>query len=538
MADILTTIVEKRKEDIRRLGLSFGFDIPEKRQRPLHPFLMEKGVILEIKRASPSKGDIAPDLDSAATARSYAQAGARAISCLTESNYFKGSLGDLMKVCGEIDSFEKEIARPNFSEARSESKSIKEVPAVLRKDFLLSAEEVEISFRAGADAVLLIARILEEKVIVEMARTAADLGMTSLLEVRTDEDLKKLATVAAAVDKRFIVCGVNSRDLATFKIDLLKPCSMLRKIKSILGQDARVVFESGIRTPQAAAFAGSLGFTGMLLGEAAAKAPQLRKSLVESFVKGEYSKLAGADQGPAFSNAAFWNELSERINGSRPLVKICGITNVEDGLKAASLGADFLGFIFYKKSPRNCSRKVIEELRTSLKNKAAAGGILPKLIGVIVNPQDEEAALAIELVKEGVLDALQLHTVDCARRFLADSAMKNLPHYCAINLSEKKDLELLDELFMLGEARSLVDAQCLTQEGMSFGGTGKRIDDSLIKLVLEKHQLWLAGGIGPENVRELLTAYKPELIDLSSSLESQPGKKDFNKMEKFFKEII
>jgi indole-3-glycerol phosphate synthase/phosphoribosylanthranilate isomerase len=97
MKDILTTIVEKRKNDISRLGVTFGFKIPESRQRPIHSFLTQKGVILEVKRASPSKGDIAPSLDAAETARSYAKAGAAAISCLTESNFFKGNLEEILR---------------------------------------------------------------------------------------------------------------------------------------------------------------------------------------------------------------------------------------------------------------------------------------------------------------------------------------------------------------------------------------------------------------------------------------------------------
>ena len=100
-----------------------------------------------------------------------------------------------------------------------------------------------------------------------------------------------------AVDKKYIVCGVNSRDLATFKIDLLKPCALLEKIRMVLGDNARVVFEIGIRTPLAARFAGSLGFGGMLLGEAAAKAPELRSQLVKSFVEAGTTK-----------NAEFWNK--------------------------------------------------------------------------------------------------------------------------------------------------------------------------------------------------------------------------------------
>ena len=115
-------------------------------------------------------------------------------------------------------------------------------PAVLRKDFLLSADEIDVSYRSGADAVLLIVRILDCDTIVSMAKRAADYQMTSLVEVRSDDDLEKLKLVASSVDKKFIVCGVNSRDLATFKIDLLKPCSMMGKIRSIWGDGWRVIF--------------------------------------------------------------------------------------------------------------------------------------------------------------------------------------------------------------------------------------------------------------------------------------------------------
>lgn len=501
MADILTTIVEKRKADIEKLGLTFGFDIPAKRKRSVHPFLVKKGVILEIKRASPSKGDIAPGLDSAATAISYAKAGANAISCLTETNYFKGTLEDLMRVCNVLDTI---CDKP---------------PAVLRKDFLLSPDEVEVSYRAGADAILLIARILETSVIVEMAKKAASYKMTSLVEIRTEEDLKKLAAVTKAVDKNFIVCGVNSRDLANFKIDLLTPCRLLKKIHEIAGKNARVIFESGIRTPEAAGFAGSLGFNGMLLGEAAAKAPELRKALVESFMNAESSK-----------NADFWKEIAENLgrNNNRPLLKICGINQIEDGLKAEQSAADFLGFIFYKKSPRNTREKLVRDLRTALYNKYPKA---PKFVGVIVNPEDEEAKLAIRLTKEGILDVLQLHTADCAIRFLSNIKNRMLPHYCAVNLKDERELKQVDELFKLGEPRVLIDAQSTGENGI--GGTGKRIDDALVKSLLAKHQLWLAGGISTENVKEILDLYNPELIDVSSSLESKPGKKDLKKLEAF-----
>ena len=215
--DILTRIIEKRKADIKKLGLEFGHKIPETRQRPLHPFLKTKGLILEVKRASPSKGDISPDLDSYETACSYAKAGARAISCLTESNFFKGSLEDLMKVCRAVD----------------ETAPAENAPAVLRKDFLLYPEEIEISYRAGADAVLLIARILSKDQLIKMAEEVVRLGLSALVEVRSEEDLKKLQYLAEGLPAENFVCGVNSRDLATFKIDLLRPCMLIQKIRKI-----------------------------------------------------------------------------------------------------------------------------------------------------------------------------------------------------------------------------------------------------------------------------------------------------------------
>ena len=137
MKNILDEIIEGRRKAISERGVDFGFSLPEKRLRPLHPFLegmdgkKKRGVILEVKRASPSKGDISPDLDSYSTALSYAESGAAAISCLTEERFFKGNLEDLMQVCRAADDYAE--------------KSGGKAPSVLRKDFLLSPEEIEVS---------------------------------------------------------------------------------------------------------------------------------------------------------------------------------------------------------------------------------------------------------------------------------------------------------------------------------------------------------------------------------------------------------
>ena len=101
--DILQKIVRKRSEDIERLGLNFGIEIPASRRRGHVEFLGTPGAILEVKRASPSKGDIAPDLNPVGLATTYAEAHAQAISVLTEMNYFKGSLRDLIAVADAME---------------------------------------------------------------------------------------------------------------------------------------------------------------------------------------------------------------------------------------------------------------------------------------------------------------------------------------------------------------------------------------------------------------------------------------------------
>jgi len=195
-------------------------------------------------------------------------------------------------------------------------------------------------------------------------------------------------------------------------------------------------------------------------------------------------------------------------------------------VKAAELGADFLGFIFWNKSPRHATE-------TAAREAAALAGNTAYKVAVIVDPDDAEAQTAISLVKEGVLDIIQLHTINCARKFLANPEYRNLPHYAAINISSEEDVKLLDELFDMGEPRVLVDAQSKGK----IGGTGKQISPELVALVQKKYKLWLAGGVTPENISQVIKDYTPELVDCASGVESEPGKKDMQKLEKFLGEI-
>lgn len=470
MKNIVAQIVEQRKKDIAEKGYSFGFKIPEKRARKINPFMAEKGVILEVKRASPSKGDIAPGLNPAETALKYRENGAKAISCLTEENYFKGSLQDLIDVCNAV---------PDV--------------AVLRKDFLIDEEEIDIAFRCGADAVLLISGILSLEKMLSMTKKCRELGIRAFVEVRTEDDAKKVLEVKKYYPDT-VVCGVNSRNLKDFSIDLLVP-AMLKKT---LGGD--VIFESGITTAEAAEKVASMGFSGILLGEFAARNPEKAGQFVKAFERGGET-LCGKKL----------VKLAEKVSGAKrfPLVKICGLTRAEDVLLADSLGADFVGFIFASGFARNVCGKRFEEIKE----------VLPKVkavkVAVVTDPESEEARAAAEFVKAGVLDFIQLHGIKYED---VPGFLKELPHYFALTDKMGNLGELAQKLDSYGEPRFLQDSK-----ERNYGNCG---------------HLWLAGGVTAENVRALCAKFKPELIDVSSGIEEEgkPGVKSAEKMKKFFEE--
>jgi len=147
-------------------------------------------IIAEIKRASPSKGDIRPGLDAPKMAAQYEKGGAAAVSVLTDPTYFKGSLEDLT------------VARSACT-----------LP-VLRKEFIISRYQVYEAAAAGADAILLVARILTPEKVIQLYNLCRELGMDALVEIHTPED----ARIAAASGARLV--GINNRNLSTFETDI------------------------------------------------------------------------------------------------------------------------------------------------------------------------------------------------------------------------------------------------------------------------------------------------------------------------------
>jgi indole-3-glycerol phosphate synthase len=210
--------------------------------------------IAEVKRASPSAGTIVEDRDPMEQARAYSDAGASAISVLTEPRHFHGTLADLRAA-------RMATALP-----------------VLRKDFIVHPSQVIESRANGADAVLLIATCLTDPEITALIAAARDLGMAVLLETHSDEDL----TRALATDATIV--GVNARDLESLEVDGDGALARLRRIPA----DRIAVLESGISSREDVRAAVESGASAILVGEALMRAADPRAALRE---------LAGREQG-------------------------------------------------------------------------------------------------------------------------------------------------------------------------------------------------------------------------------------------------
>jgi indole-3-glycerol phosphate synthase len=190
-------------------------------------------VIAEVKRRSPSKGDLAADLDPAALAQAYEQGGATCLSVLTDAEFFGGSPDDLRA-------------------ARAATR----LP-VLRKDFTVSPADVCDARIMGADAVLLIAAALDDDELADLHTLALDIGLDALVEVHDEAELDRALAAGAHL------VGVNQRDLVTFEVDDERAV----RVGAAIPPTVVRVAESGVRGPDDAAALADAGFDAVLVGE-------------------------------------------------------------------------------------------------------------------------------------------------------------------------------------------------------------------------------------------------------------------------------
>ncbi|MEX0885709.1 MAG: indole-3-glycerol phosphate synthase TrpC [Phycisphaeraceae bacterium] len=210
-------------------------------------------VIAEIKKASPSAGVIRPDFDPVAIARAYHEAGAAAISCLTDAKYFQGSLAYIAQI-------KEAVPLP-----------------VLRKDFIIDPYQVYEARAAGADAILLIAECLEEAELIDLLILATHLKLTTLVEVHEVESLLRVRPHLGFPHPQYTLLGINNRDLKSMTTDISHTFRLLEMVEL----PDIVVSESGIRTRQDVARLRQAGVHRILVGEHLMRQPDVGQALRE-----------------------------------------------------------------------------------------------------------------------------------------------------------------------------------------------------------------------------------------------------------------
>lgn len=257
---ILDKIYNKRRTDVLEQSKIPGLtmrDLESNLELGLAPKILnlyEKllankySVLAEIKRASPSKGDICPDAIAAKQALKYAVAGATAISVLTEPHWFKGNLQDLVNVRKVLD--KKFELNPQ------------DRPCLLRKEFIFSKYQILEARLSGADTVLLIVKMLSQQELIELYDYSTNvLGMEPLVEINSQDELDRALSFGAKV------IGVNNRDLHSFNVDL----NTTSNLASNIPKGTILIALSGITNAQDADNYKKQGVHGFLVGEALMK---------------------------------------------------------------------------------------------------------------------------------------------------------------------------------------------------------------------------------------------------------------------------
>ena len=255
---ILEQIVAHKRLELeaqkRRVPLSEVQAVASARPTPLSFGSALRGdsirLVAEVKRASPSRGPIRPDLEPVDLAQTYARHGAAAISVLTESRYFLGGLEDLRDV-------QQALATPGLP--------------VLRKDFIFDSYQVFESRAWGADALLLIVAILSPDTLGQLIELSHGLGMGCLVEVHREEEL------GVALRSPAQIIGINNRNLSTLSTDL----NTTRRLRPLIPPDRVVVSESGIRGRTDVERLVESRVDAMLVGESLVSAPDIAAKMEE-----------------------------------------------------------------------------------------------------------------------------------------------------------------------------------------------------------------------------------------------------------------
>jgi len=440
-------------------------------------------LIAEVKRASPSKGLLRADFDPVDLARRYEANGAAAISILTDGPFFQGSLEHLRAV-------RRQVRLP-----------------LLRKDFILDPYQVYEARAAGADALLLIVAALDDATLQALYRLTRRLGMAALVEVHDEAELAR----ALRIGPRLV--GINNRDLRTFRVDL----GTTARLRPQVPREVLLVAESGIGGRSDAEELAAVGADAILVGEALVRAADPGRK-VREFTTPPIPLTIRNPQ-PVAPNGLY-----------TPRVKVCGLTSLEDARRAAEAGADFLGFVFYPKSPRFVPPERVAVITAAL--RAEFGAEAPRFVGVFVDAPVEQVRATLDIAG---LDLAQLHggeppALVGALHPRAFKALRPRSSEEAVAMAESYRAVLPEDGAL---PQLLVDAYHPTRPG----GTGLRADWGIARELARRFRLLLAGGLTPENVGEAIAQVRPWGVDVSSGVERSPGLKDPARLRAFVEAV-
>ncbi|KIJ34297.1 hypothetical protein M422DRAFT_35136 [Sphaerobolus stellatus SS14] len=464
--------------------------VPRLRQTPGRPALMA-----EVKRASPSKGDIAPNANAAQQALSYALAGASVISVLTEPKWFKGSLLDMRLARQAIDNL------PNR-------------PAILRKDFIVDEYQIQEARLFGADTVLLIVAMLPIPRLKLLYAYAKKLEMEPLVEVNNAEEMK------SALDLGAKVIGVNNRNLHNFEVDMGTTTRLVDMVKD---RDVILCALSGIQSNQDVQGYIQQGVSAVLVGESLMRAPD----------PGAFIRYLLDIPEPAPKDVLY-----------KPLVKVSGVKTPEFAIAVAEAGADFVGIAFAPNSRGRVSLSegakiggAIRQYRASafqdsptsekaskdhpvnepwfalhasrLSNSLSYGA--PLLVGIFQGQSLDEI---LEAVSVAQLDLVQLQgsePIQWAQHI-------PVPVIRAFHV-RPDDGGSLYEVTRPGLHHFLL-FDSVGKETVAWEAIKNVVEEGKVKGKGEKLPVILAGGLTTQNVSEIVRTAKPWAVDITEAIEN------------------
>lgn len=458
---LLDDIVKAKKERLKQHKANISEEemkllaLESKRQSiSFYDALKKDGlsIIGEFKKASPSHGKMNSKIDLVSRIKCY-NAAVDAISCLTEEDYFNGGVDYLKQI-----------------------REMTQLP-IIRKDFIIDEYQVYEAKVIGADAILLIAAILDDEQFKYLYDLAYSLGIDVLCEVHDEKEMLRM------INFNVKIIGINNRNLKTFEVSL----ETTKKLAAMAPEGTVLVSESGVLNGDDIRVLRLSGADALLIGTAFMEAENPQELALE------------------------WKKIYNERQGNGVEVKICGITSVEEAEYLNTYKADYAGMVlFYEKSKRNIdiaqAKSIIEALDDNIKS-----------VAVVVSPSTEQA----EAIREAGFDYIQIHGE------LTESVYESIkmPIIRAVNINgtenvmnegQKTEQDLTEVLKK--------DKICAVLFDSKTPGSGNTFDWGVAAkarqvVAASGKKFWLAGGLDKDNVGEAIVTVSPDVADTSSGVE-------------------